>query len=102
VLRPQAHQQRLGAEYLVGRSFRGGDQGGNGNPAAIPAFIRADFASATRDVLYGMCVIMAIAALVALRGLKRGVQQDTQASRIEDEGEYPGDESDADEYPTFR
>ena len=29
-------------------------QGGNGNIAAIPAFIRADFASATRDVLYGM------------------------------------------------
>jgi len=51
-------------------------QGGNGNVAAIPAFIRADFASATRDVLYGMAVIMAVAALVALRGLRRGVQED--------------------------
>ena len=39
--------------------------------------IRADFAAATRDVLYGMCVIMAVAALVALRGLRRGVQEDT-------------------------
>ena len=28
-------------------------QGGNGNITAIPAFIRADFAAATRDVLYG-------------------------------------------------
>jgi hypothetical protein len=55
-------------------------QGGNGNVAAIPAFIRADFASATRDVLYGMAIIMAVAALVALRGLKRGVQEDTEAA----------------------
>src|SRR6478672_10149199 len=55
-------------------------QGGNGNPAAIPAFIRADFAAATRDVLYGMCVIMAVAAIVALRGLRRGVQEDTASA----------------------
>ena len=27
-----------------------------------------------------MCVIMAVAALVALRGLKRGVQEDTEAA----------------------
>src|SRR5260370_36663145 len=52
-------------------------QGGNGNGAAIPQFIRADFAGATRDVLYTMAAIMAAAALVALRGLKRGGQQDT-------------------------
>jgi hypothetical protein len=55
-------------------------QGGNGNITAIPQFIRADFASATRDVLYSMCIIMAVAALVALRGLKRGVQEDTEAA----------------------
>jgi hypothetical protein len=52
-------------------------QGGNGNPAKIPQFIRADFASATRDVLYGMAIIMAVAAVIALLGLRRGVQQDT-------------------------
>jgi hypothetical protein len=52
-------------------------QGGTGNPADIPAFIRADFAAATRDVLYGMCVIMALAALIGLRGLRRGIQEDT-------------------------
>jgi EmrB/QacA subfamily drug resistance transporter len=52
-------------------------QGGNGNITAIPAFIRADFAAATRDVLYGMCVIMALAALIGLRGLRRGIQEDT-------------------------
>ena len=50
------------------------------NPAAIPAFIRADFATATRDVLYGMAIIMAVAALVAVRGLKRGVQEEPEAA----------------------
>jgi EmrB/QacA subfamily drug resistance transporter len=55
-------------------------QGGNGNPAAIPAFIRADFAAATRDVLFGMAIIMAVAAFVALRGLRRGVQEDPSAA----------------------
>jgi hypothetical protein len=76
-------------------------QGGTSNPAAIPAFIRADFAVAIRDVLYGMCVIMAVAALVALRGLKRGLQEDTEAAASGREGQLPGDESDA-AYPTFR
>ena len=52
-------------------------QGGNGNVATIPTFIRADFAGGTRDVLYAMAVIMAVAAVVALRGLSPGVQQDT-------------------------
>jgi EmrB/QacA subfamily drug resistance transporter len=54
-------------------------QGGNGNVASIPQFIRADFAGATRDVLYGMAIVMAVAALVALRGLRRGVQEDLDA-----------------------
>ena len=53
-------------------------QGGNGSITAIPPFIRADFAAATRDVLYGMTIIMAVAFVVALRGLTRGVQQETE------------------------
>jgi hypothetical protein len=52
-------------------------QGGNGNITAIPAFIRADFAGAVRDVLYAMAIIMAVAAFVALHGLRHGVQEDT-------------------------
>ncbi len=55
-------------------------QGGNGNVGAIPLFIRADFAGATRDVLYVMALIMAVAAVVALLGLSRGVQEDTQGA----------------------
>jgi hypothetical protein len=62
---------------------------GNRNITAIPAFIRADFAAATRDALYGMCVIMAVAALVALRGLRRGVQEDT--ARTAEEFSYQMD-----------
>jgi EmrB/QacA subfamily drug resistance transporter len=73
-------------------------QGGTGNPAAIPAFIRADFAAATRDVLYGMCVIMTIAALIALRGLRRGVQDDTEATVTNRAGQLHGEEPEADEY----
>jgi EmrB/QacA subfamily drug resistance transporter len=53
-------------------------QGGSGNITAIPQFIRADFAAATRDVLYGMTIVMAVAAVVALRGLRRGVQQEPE------------------------
>jgi EmrB/QacA subfamily drug resistance transporter len=54
-------------------------QGGSGNVAAIPQFIRADFASATHDVLTGMGIVMAVAAVVAFGGLRRGVQRDTAA-----------------------
>jgi EmrB/QacA subfamily drug resistance transporter len=74
-------------------------QGGSGNPASIPQFIRADFAGATRDVLIAMAVIMGVAALVALRGLKRGVQDDSDV--VARDGQVPGDEPDA-AYPTLR
>ncbi len=71
-------------------------QGGNGNVASIPAFIRADFAGATRDVLYVMCAIMAVAALVALRGLTRGVQHEDGE---EGASQVAGEDPDADLYP---
>src|SRR5579862_9320638 len=77
-------------------------QGGNGNVAAIPAFIRADFASATRDVLYGMAIIMAVAALVALRGLRRGVQEDTVQTAEEFSSRLPGEDPGADLDPAWR
>jgi len=53
-------------------------QGGSGNIATIPLFVRADFATATHYVLYTMAGIMAAAALVAMRGLRRGRQGDDQ------------------------
>jgi len=64
-------------------------QGGNGNTTAIPMFIRADFAAATRDVLYGMAIIMAVATVVALRGLRRGIQEDTTRTAEEFSSQLP-------------
>jgi MFS family permease len=77
-------------------------QGGSGNPAAIPAFIRADFAGATHDVLYVMAGIMAAAFLVAIRGLTRGVQDDTPdtETRAQRDSQVSGDEPDTDLYQT--
>jgi EmrB/QacA subfamily drug resistance transporter len=56
-------------------------RGGSSNVSTIPAFIRADFAGATKDVLYAMAVIMAVVAFLALLGLRRGVQ--VEAARAE-------------------
>jgi MFS family permease len=79
-------------------------QGGNSNSniTTIPAFIRADFASATSDVLYGMCVIMAVAALVALLGLRRGVQEDTAQAPEELSSKLPGEDPGVDLDPARR
>jgi MFS family permease len=63
------------AQAATAAQLQGGN--GNGNIATIPQFIRADYASATQSVLIGMGVIMAVAAVVALFGLKFGVQQTT-------------------------
>ncbi len=70
-------------------------QGGNGDPQAIPPFVRTAFAGATRDVLLAMAVIMALAALVALWGLRRGVQHapDDEARQLA--APASGDESDS-------
>jgi EmrB/QacA subfamily drug resistance transporter len=55
-------------------------QAGHANGSAttsIPHFVSVDFAHATSVVLYCMCGIMAVAAFVALRGLRRGVQAES-------------------------
>jgi EmrB/QacA subfamily drug resistance transporter len=62
-------------------------QGGNGNVAAIPQYIRADFAGATHNILYVMALFMAVAGVVALLGLRRGVQEDT--AEAADRGRRP-------------
>lgn len=51
--------------------------GGQASAASIPHFIRLDFAAATRSVFEAMAVIMAAAAVVAVVGLRRGVQTET-------------------------
>jgi EmrB/QacA subfamily drug resistance transporter len=79
-------------------------QGGNSNSniTTIPAFIRADFASGTRDVLYGMAVIMAVAALVALLGLRRGVQQEPEQADAPVGAALPGEGPDSGLDPAWR
>jgi len=67
-----------------------GSGGSSASVASIPQFIRADFASAIEVVLYGMAIIMGVAALVALRGLSRGAQQDLQPAYAERDSEQPG------------
>ena len=56
---------------------------GSAAVAAIPHFIRLDFAYATRSVLQVMAGVMAAAAIVAFLGLRRGVQEETDSSQAE-------------------
>jgi len=58
---------------------------GGGSTAAIPLFVRADFAHAIQDVLYAMAIIMAVAALVALRGLRRDARRGNQRAQARPE-----------------
>jgi EmrB/QacA subfamily drug resistance transporter len=44
---------------------------------AIPHFVELDFAYAIRSVLYAMAIIMAVAAVIAIVGLRRGLQEET-------------------------
>jgi EmrB/QacA subfamily drug resistance transporter len=53
-----------------------------GGTAAIPDFVRMDFAESTRTVLYCMAGIMAVAALVAHRGLQPGVQDEQDEQQV--------------------
>jgi EmrB/QacA subfamily drug resistance transporter len=51
-------------------------RGGSASVSSIPHFVRLDFALARRNVLYVMAGIMAAAAVVAVFGLRAGVQQE--------------------------
>jgi EmrB/QacA subfamily drug resistance transporter len=86
----QAHIQAARLSQLAGGGGSGGSggggSGGNGSVGSIPHFFRLDFAHATQSVLYIMAAVMAVAAIVAFVGLKRGVQQDQPA---ESETEEP-------------
>ncbi|MGO8873001.1 MAG: hypothetical protein ACLQPH_16675 [Acidimicrobiales bacterium] len=56
---------------------RASESQGGGAISAIPHFARLDFAFSIRSVLYAMAAIMAAAAVVALVGLRAGVQEET-------------------------
>ncbi|MGH9016455.1 MAG: MFS transporter [Acidimicrobiales bacterium] len=61
-------------------------QSGNGKVSSIPHFVRLDFAHATRTVFYVMAGIMAVAAVVAILGLERGLQADPDDAGAEPDG----------------
>jgi EmrB/QacA subfamily drug resistance transporter len=50
---------------------------GSGSAGVIPHFVRLDFAEAIHTVLLCMSGVMAVAAIVAFVGLRRGVQEET-------------------------
>jgi EmrB/QacA subfamily drug resistance transporter len=54
-------------------------KGTGGTVSAIPHFFRLDFADATKTVFEVMAIVMAVAAVVALVGLERGLQEETPA-----------------------
>ncbi|MFJ8434969.1 MFS transporter [Kitasatospora sp. NPDC094019] len=56
-----------------------GQGGGSGGGAAVPQFFREDFAHATQTVFQWMAAVMAVAALVAIVGLRSGVQAEVAA-----------------------
>ena len=57
-------------------------QGGTAGTAAIPHFVRLDFAYASQTVFYVMAGIMVVAAVVAKLGLRPGRQQDPAGDRV--------------------
>jgi EmrB/QacA subfamily drug resistance transporter len=68
----------------VAQGQRSGSGGG-----AIPHFVRLDFAFATRTVLLVMAGVMAAAAVVALFGLRAGVQEETNVAETSAESTMP-------------
>jgi len=76
---PLARAQAEAAVLAQSRGSSGGSgstAGGGGGLGAIPQFYRVDFAYATRTVFYVMAGIMAVATIVALAGLRRGLQEE--------------------------
>ena len=74
----------------LSESAGGGSSSGSGSStSAIPHFYQLDFAYATRTVLYVMAGIMAAAAIVAILGLRRGVQEESAGAQADDTAETP-------------
>ncbi len=66
---------KLGVPNASGVAAKVSQSQGGMSTAHIPMYFRVDFAHAIETVLYVMCAIMALAAVVALIGLERGLQE---------------------------
>ncbi len=71
---PPAQAATKASEYA--QQSQGG--GGSRSTERIPHFFSVDFAYATRSVLYGMALVMAVAAVVAIVGLRAGLQEEPE------------------------
>ncbi len=78
----RAHAHALAATIAQ----QAGSASGGGSTSSIPRYIRLDFADATRSVLYVMAAIMALAAVVALIGLRAGVQEEVASTSTQTSG----------------
>jgi MFS family permease len=65
----------LHVPHAAARARQFSQSQGGGSVRSIPHFVSLDFAHATQTVLYCMCGIMALAGVVALFGLQRGLQE---------------------------
>jgi EmrB/QacA subfamily drug resistance transporter len=89
---PLARAQAEAAVLAQSRGSSGGSgstASGGGGLGAIPQFYRVDFAYATRTVFYVMAGIMAVATVVALAGLRRGLQE--EPAGVPGDTEVPGE-----------
>jgi EmrB/QacA subfamily drug resistance transporter len=62
---------------------------GSGSVSSIPQYFKADFAQSTQTVLYVMAAIMAVAAIIALIGLRDGLQQEVPEAVNQEATEAP-------------
>jgi predicted MFS family arabinose efflux permease len=69
-------------------------QGGSGSAASIPHFVQLDFAYACQTVFYVMAGIMAVAAVVAMLGLRPGRQPDPAEVVADQTAQLPDGEDD--------
>jgi MFS family permease len=76
----KAVAQKMAAMYSQSR-------GGQSGP--IPHYAQVDFAYGIRTVLYGMAIVMIVAAVVAFFGLRAGVQEDLPSSEADVTAEVP-------------
>jgi EmrB/QacA subfamily drug resistance transporter len=67
---------KAAASHQASAIAQAGQGSGGGSVSSIPHFVSVDFAYATREVLYVMAAIMALAAVVGFLGLRRGRQED--------------------------
>jgi EmrB/QacA subfamily drug resistance transporter len=96
ILIDQLHSRLYGSLVARGESPEAARRaidgfGASSRPAtSIPHFVRLDFAYATRTVFFVMAGVMAAAALVALVGLRSGVQEQLPEVGADDAGTDAG------------